>query len=667
MKNHTKFLVVFLGILVPIFAGLYVRFDDIKIWQKYPGVFYYENKVPLFTGYDAFYFARWAKEYKDHTYKAGQTDPLRFVPDNFLTENPKYPKIIPLLSFIGAKLSGQKEIENVAFWLIPMLSVAFVVPFFLFFYKNNFPVAGFAGSLMGVICYVYLVRTSIVRYDTDALNLFFPALSSLFFLFYLNAQKKTRFFYLLLSGLSLQFYYWWYAHPGIILLQLFCFVMTVFLYDSFRVRKNRLKDLFLLLLFVNPIILWEGVFNFMNLVRTYIINFFRSDVDYGFPNIFQTISEAQKFEFIKTGSYVAGHYILFALGFSGIFLLIKRIYKSFLLIAPLFLIGLMCLKGGNRFIMYLAPFVGAGLGAFFDVFLDYIKKYRTFAKVAFMAFLAIIIIVANKNSFSYVATPKITPALYKDFKKLKEITSDDAWIWTWWDYGTAIQYLSRRAVYHDPQSQGSPKTHFVAKSFATDNQTVTWNLIKGISNLGANGIKELLDSKSEDVFTLANKLVSGKYNASFKHPVYLLFTQDLIGKFPAIYYLGSWDYKKKKGKNGRLFILKNCITRYNKVICKDHVLDLQTGILNLKKRDGSYIDLKPNQIAIKGKKTIINKFYDTNISFDVLPNERLVVILDNNLFNSSFNQLFILRNYDIKYFDLVYDHFPVMVLYKVKN
>ncbi|MDQ7033045.1 MAG: hypothetical protein Q9M37_10085 [Desulfonauticus sp.] len=138
MKSYVKILIVILGIIVPIVIGLYVRFDDVKVWKQYKKVFYYKGEVPLFTGYDAFYFARWAKEYKDHTYRAGETDPLRFVPDNFLTDSPKYPKIIPLLSFIGAKLSGQKEIENVAFWLIPILAVMFVVPFFCFFMKTNF-------------------------------------------------------------------------------------------------------------------------------------------------------------------------------------------------------------------------------------------------------------------------------------------------------------------------------------------------------------------------------------------------------------------------------------------------------------------------------------------------------------------------------------------------
>ena len=33
---------------------------------------------------------------------------------------------------------------------------------------------------------------------------------------------------------------------------------------------------------------------------------------------------------------------------------------------------------------------------------------------------------------------------------------------------------------------------------------------------------------------------------------------------------------------------------------------------------------------------------------------------------SMFNQMYILRNYDKRYFELVYDHFPVMVVYKVK-
>ena len=36
-------------------------------------------------------------------------------------------------------------------------------------------------------------------------------------------------------------------------------------------------------------------------------------------------------------------------------------------------------------------------------------------------------------------------------------------------------------------------------------------------------------------------------------------------------------------------------------------------------------------------------------------------------YKSMFNQMYILRNFDKKYFELVYDDFPTMVLYKVRN
>ena len=41
--------------------------------------------------------------------------------------------------------------------------------------------------------------------------------------------------------------------------------------------------------------------------------------------------------------------------------------------------------------------------------------------------------------------------------------------------------------------------------------------------------------------------------------------------------------------------------------------------------------------------------------------------MDEESFNTMFNKMFILRDYDKRYFELVRDNFPTAVLYRVKN
>ncbi len=93
----------FLFIIIPVVVGLYTRLDDIKAWEANKFYHFYQNR-PVFTGNDSYFFARYGKEYFEGKYKAGETDPLRKVPD-FTT----YPEPVPLLSLISgflAKVQG---------------------------------------------------------------------------------------------------------------------------------------------------------------------------------------------------------------------------------------------------------------------------------------------------------------------------------------------------------------------------------------------------------------------------------------------------------------------------------------------------------------------------------------------------------------------------------
>ena len=74
-----KLVLVFL-VLFCAGVGIYARFDDYFAWKKQPQNYFF-NKNPLFTSYDAYYFARWAKEKARGTYKAGEVDPLKYVPE----------------------------------------------------------------------------------------------------------------------------------------------------------------------------------------------------------------------------------------------------------------------------------------------------------------------------------------------------------------------------------------------------------------------------------------------------------------------------------------------------------------------------------------------------------------------------------------------------------
>jgi len=555
-----KLILLLISIIIPITVGLYVRFDDLSIWEKYKNQFYYQDR-PLFTSYDAFFFARWGKDYLNGNYNAGERDPLRFVPDNST-----YPSPIPMESWLGAELAkaGNTYIENVSLWLTPILAVLFIVPLVLYFFKIGLPVAGFSGAFLGVVSLMYLVRTSIARFDTDSLNLFFPFAIAFFLLRSFHSKGKLKYLDLAIAGILSQGYCWWYAHPGLMLVILSIYTAGLFFFDKENSLKQKALYFLTVLIFSNPIFVFSGIFNIIGLVKVYLVNYFKPAVSGGFPNVFMSISEAKHFDITKIAQLSTGNTVVFGIGFTGALLLFIRKFKDTFLLLPIFLIGIMALKGGNRFAMYLSPFIGVGISYLFDLLISNLrtKKDINHSKIYAIRLLSIFLLIGvflyiNKPSFAFVAKPKITRELERDFIKLESLTPENSWIWTWWDYGTAIQYLAGRAVFHDGQSQGSPKTYFVATSFSTPDPKVAHNVILGISNIGAKGINELLKEgkKPEEI---RNLIFSGAFSKPLSNPIYWAFTGDEIGKFAWINYFGTWNFDLKKGIKSPIYRLSNC-------------------------------------------------------------------------------------------------------------
>jgi dolichyl-diphosphooligosaccharide--protein glycosyltransferase len=254
--------------------------------------------------------------------------------------------------------------------------------------------------------------------------------------------------------------------------------------------------------------------------------------------------------------------------------------------------------------------------------------------------------------------------LVKDFIKLAEITPPNSWIWTWWDFGTAIQYYAGRAVYHDGQSQGSPKTYFIATTFSMNDPQTAYNTILGVSNLGAKGIKELLEEgkNPEDIRELIFK---GLFSYPVKNPIYWVFTEDEIPKFAAISYLGTWNFKEKRGIRLPIYSFKCSQLNSRFLKCKGLIIDMKEGYLydSQKKIPIRKLVIKSNKNLqevnfMKGKiyVEVINKNYQV-----------LAYLLSEKAYQSLFNQMFILRKYSINYFEIVYDDFPHMVVYWLKT
>lgn len=700
LKNRIEiFYFIFLCILI-IFFGLYIRFEDVKFWEAHKDDFFYKE-LPLYSEFDSFYFARIAEDIKREKFKRGKADPLRYFPDNSSEKiiiyykgkkekfrlGFKYSISGHLLSFLIYYLNKITSLpfEKITFYLIPILAVLFVIPLFLYTKDLGLPYAGLIGSLIGVSSPMYWGRSNLMRLDTDVLNLFFPIfIAYCFFKFFESKKISTKYLWIIISSLSLIFYQLWYAHPNLNFVLIFAFIIRFFWDKKFQFKKEDFIYLIILILpqiwyiYTGPLLLYKQiktlVFNIKSPTASQLL--FKD-----FPNIFMSISELQKLTYSQVIKNIVLNFYLGIAGLIGAILFFIFYLRKTIFLLPFFGIGLLSFVSGARFIMYLAPFIGLGLGFLVHLILNKIfpllNLFKTSEKQRIVIHLLgsifiIFLFIIQKPVLIYSAFPKVTNILVKDMKYLKENTPENAVIWTWWDYGYAFQLYSRRATFHDGGSQATPKTYFVARSFAITSPEEGWYITSFISNYGLKGIIEsLLNGTSAK--DLTKKIEKGDFAKKIKTPVYWVFTKDLISKFGWIYYFGSYNFDTKKGTFGKILFPRCRDNPYFKNIidCEDIKarIDLNSGIIY--PREG--IPLKIKTFYKRDKKGLYKKEYFKNGDYVVevveIPGEKMnqVFLLPPQEAKSLFNQMFLLRKYDPKYFELVFDDFPEMVVYKVKS
>ncbi len=689
MQRSEKLYFLFLLLIVIIF-GLYIRFDDVKVWEAKKNLYFYKNN-PIYSEYDSFYFARIAKDIKEGIFKSGAIDNYRFFPDNSSKAKIggkkfyfKYDIPGAFISWIWAHLSSLFHISlaMLTWYLIPILAITVAFPVYLYFKDLGYPYAGIIGALVAVSAPMYLLRTDLMRLDQDVLNLTLPFLIAYFFYkFFETKGSREKVLWILLSTITCFIYYLWYAHTNLIFVLIFMFFVRYFWDRKFSWKK---KDLIYILLLILPQVwyLYHGPAQLYIQVKTLIFNIKNTtsaDILFkDFPNIFRSISELQKLNFTGVLSLVLyRHVVLGILGMIGVILLFLLNLKKLLFLLPFLGIGILTFVSGARFDMYLAPFIGVGLGflvhLIFEKLLPVLLLFEEKRKQKIIchligSLLFLLVIFVQKPVLGFTSFPKVFSPLARDMEYIRLHTPKDSAIWTWWDYGYAFQLYSRRTTFHDGGSQGTPKTYFIARSFTTSDPKEAWYITSFITNYGLTGIAEEL-KKGLTAEKLVEAIREGKYSKPIKTPVYWVFTKDLIPKFAWIHYFGSYNFKTKQGTFGRIIMPSLCTLKGDTLFCREPgiKIDLANGIMYVGPKEAIPIYKiylrKQNKLKVK-------KFFDKGYVLEIIKvksNQIGLFLLNKEVANTLFNQMFILRKYDPKYFKLVFDDFPEMIIYKVKS
>ena len=329
--------------------------------------------------------------------------------------------------------------------------------------------------------------------------------------------------------------------------------------------------------------------------------------------------------------------------------------------------------------MFLAPFIGIGLGALLSIgtellFLYFFRKNLKKSvdsegkKNDLVDWSRQVILyigmglffwgISKHTAFSHIPYPSIQPRIYETFIEVKNNVPEDSALLTWWDYGYAITDATGLATFHDGGTQGLPKTYFIARSLISHDANELYDITKFLATEGNPGIFEKNTSPEALLRAVRNPLKTPW------DPIYLFFTADMTGKFGAISKLGSWDIKNG-GSKPKWFQNLACNKITNEEInCRGARIDLKAGKINNQLALRRLIFIRDGQVIREQEFGHIKGY-----SLQLLVSGRQIVevqLLDEAVFQSNYNQMFLLGRYRKDLFEETYNAFPFSRLYQVK-
>jgi dolichyl-diphosphooligosaccharide--protein glycosyltransferase len=663
-NKKTVTLILFILILFSAYwLSTYQRLKQFDTWKANQQI-YFVKDYPAMTTLDSFIWLRHAKEYNEGKFIIGEPDKLRYAFD--FGGNNEFP--IPLLSWLLAKLSvffnGNYYLAGI--YLIPFLAGLFIFPLGIYFYRLKVPAAGILGGLIGTFSFMYYVRSCTGRVDTDSLNLFFPFLASLFILLAFESEKKrNEYIFSSLTGLSMALFYWWYFKPGFTII-FFVTLIVMLLIKDYKSYKTILVSLLLFILFSNPLWFYKGISNLLFQFGRY---FSLSDTtNYGnFPNILKTITEGKHVDAQNILKSLLGIYQIAIVGLILFLASIPFKWKKLIPILPVFGLGLLAFKSSNRFAMFLAPFIGIGIGFWINYvwkWLDKPNKIQTFIQhiISYVLIIIIFIVISGYTAYSFIPRPSINASIFSSFIDLKSKVKPNSAVYSWWDFGYAIEDVAGLPTYHDGGNQHTPKTYFIAKGLISPSQKELYNSIRFFEQKGMANIKKQLKNK-KNIKEIVNSVFTYQGNSdNASNETVIFFTQDMIGKFGAFSYVGNWNFDKNSSTPTGYRELICSGLRNNILTCNGFTIDLKKGLINNKIPLIKSVFVNNGFVTMEKNYGFSNGYFLEYLSWE---NGTIILLTDILTFNSNFNQMFLLGRYDYKKFKEVYNNFPTARAFEV--
>ncbi len=614
--------------------------------------------------------------------------------------------------------------ETIIFYMPAFFGSLLIVPLILIGHSIKKSEVGLIAALIGSIAHSYYNRTMVGYYDTDLLNIVFPTLLLWSLILALRTKEDK---YILFMAIDIIAYRWWYPQSYSLEFAFFGLIACYVIYQYFK-RQDFQFNFIILTFMMFAMMGLDGIYRFLIVIflfgflkskndlfikylpyvfLTSVVLFFVSggfdpilgqlkgyvfkdavlvsgeDLKLHFYTVMQTVREAGRISFTTFGERISGHIITFLASVIGYIWLCVR-FPIMLLGLPLVGLGFLALFGGLRFTIYAVPVMALGIGFLIT---ECSKKMTNNKNIQVLAGGVLTLLVLFPN-IKHIESYKVPTVFSKDevlvLDELKSIASREDYVVGWWDYGYPIRYYADVKTISDggkhegdvvfstsfaltsPQEVAAKMirldVEYTEKKFGLKEDDIDKNRTNIASMMLDNGFKDTND------FLLALNKKNIKMLPKTRD-IYLFLPYSMMNIYSTVKLFSNIDLMSGMMGENPFFYQT---TDFNE---NSDSIKLGSGIQILKKN--GLLQVGQNSVKIKRFVNVkyISKerldidmqeiFYDGAVSVVYMENYQQFLVVDEETYNSTYFQLFVLENYDNKLFEPTILT-PLLKVYKLK-
>jgi len=401
-----------------------------------------------------------------------------------------------------------------------------------------------------------------------------------------------------------------------------------------------------------------------------------------FFSVNQTIREAGQIDFVTFAERISGHTVTLILSLIGYVLLVKK-YPVMLLGLPLLGLGFLALWGGLRFTIYAVPVCALGVAYLLFVWSNYItelfanEKLGHIMKSCFVVGASLGILYPNiLHVIEYRVPTVFNKVEVEQLDRLKNLVDREDYIVAWWDYGYPIRYYADVKTLIDGGKHNGD-VNFPVSYMLTNPQESAARLARLEVELTEKTfpiIDENRNKSKKDQIPVLNNTAQMTLDYGFKdandflaalqtplslpektRDIYFYLPYRMMSIFPTVAQFSNIDVMNGKMTRQPFFFqsmqFKDMGTTLN--FGSGVVLDKAKGMLKLGNQEipvKNFIQTAytPDFKLIKEQNTI-----HPNGLFSIIYMQayNTFLILDEDMLNSTYIQLFVLENYDERFFE----------------